>query len=157
MRSFVFNGITIPAAFKAIRCSRRSQLWNRQASIIMDLILSVCVFAVFGEKSSAQSQYESSTDFAKYAMKLRENALLKIESKVIMSPSKTVFSGDGPRYLTGPSLMRRGAALSGGPGWYHWRLGIITTIFWIGERPRGNNPGPNDRTSWDNDWAYTNS
>ena len=37
MRSFVFNDITIPVAFKAIRCSRRAQLWNRQASIIMDL------------------------------------------------------------------------------------------------------------------------
>jgi hypothetical protein len=37
MRSFVFNGITIPVVFKAIRCSRRAQLWNRQASIIMDL------------------------------------------------------------------------------------------------------------------------
>jgi hypothetical protein len=37
MRSFVFNGITIPVAFKAIRCSRRAQLWNRQASIIIDL------------------------------------------------------------------------------------------------------------------------
>jgi hypothetical protein len=37
MRSFVFNDITIPVAFKAIRCSRRAQLWNRQAWIIMDL------------------------------------------------------------------------------------------------------------------------
>ena len=37
MRSFAFNGITIPVAFKAIRCSRRAQLWNRQASIIKDL------------------------------------------------------------------------------------------------------------------------
>ena len=36
MRSFVFNDITIPVAFKAT-CSRRAQLWNRQASIIMDL------------------------------------------------------------------------------------------------------------------------
>jgi len=36
MRSFAFNGITIPVAFKAT-CSRRAQLWNRQASIIMDL------------------------------------------------------------------------------------------------------------------------
>jgi hypothetical protein len=34
--SFVFNGTTIPVAFKAT-CSRRAQLWNRQASIIMDL------------------------------------------------------------------------------------------------------------------------
>src|ERR1700742_5053576 len=36
MRSFVFNDITIAVAFKAT-CSRRAQLWNRQASIIMDL------------------------------------------------------------------------------------------------------------------------
>ena len=101
-------------------------------------------FCTFRGKASAQSQFESSTDFAKYAMKLGENALFKIEPKLIFSSSKSVFSvGDGPRYLTGPSLMGRGAALSGGPGWYPWRLGIITTIFWIGEPPRGYNPVPN--------------
>lgn len=102
---------------------------------------------------SAQSQYESSTDFAKYAMKLRESALLKVEPKVIMSPTKTVFTGSGPRYLTGPSLMGRGA-LSVGPGHYPWKMGIVTTIFWIGERPSGNNPVPNDRSSWDRNWSY---
>jgi hypothetical protein len=37
MRSFASNDITIPVVFKAIRCSRRAQLWNRQASIIIDL------------------------------------------------------------------------------------------------------------------------
>ena len=37
MRSFVPNIITIPVVFKAIRCSRRAQLWNRQASIVIDL------------------------------------------------------------------------------------------------------------------------
>ena len=37
MRSFAFNHITIPVAFKASRCSRRARLWNRQASIIKDL------------------------------------------------------------------------------------------------------------------------
>ena len=76
----------------------------------LSLILSVCVFTMIGGKTLAQSQYESSTDFAKYAMKLRENALLKIEPKVIMSPTKTVFTGDGPRYMTGPSLMGRGCS-----------------------------------------------
>jgi hypothetical protein len=121
----------------------------------LSLFLTVCVVAAIGGKASAQSQYESSTDFAKYAMKLRENALLKIEPKVIMSPTKTVFSGDGPRYNTGPSLMGREAALSGGPGRYSWKLGIITTIFWIGERPSGNNPVPNDRSSWDRNWYYS--
>jgi hypothetical protein len=37
MRSFYVNCITIPGGFKAIRCKRRAQLWNRQASIIIDL------------------------------------------------------------------------------------------------------------------------
>ena len=124
----------------------------------LSIIRSLCVVVlVFCGKAVAQSQYESSTDFAKYAMKLRENALLKIEPKVIMSPTKTVFNGDGPRYLTGPSLMGRDrdVALSSGPGRYPWKLGIATTIFWIGERPSGNNPVPNDRSSWDKNWYYS--
>jgi hypothetical protein len=37
MRSFVAKRITTPVVFKTIRYSRRAQLWNRQASIIMDL------------------------------------------------------------------------------------------------------------------------
>ena len=121
----------------------------------LSLTLWICVVAVIVAKASAESQYESSTDYAKYALKLRKNALLKLEPKVIMSPTKTVFTGDGPRYMTGPSLMGRGAALSGGLGRYSWKRGIITTIFWIGERPSGNNPVPNDRSSWDRNWSYS--
>ena len=141
-----------------MRLARIVSIKRGQIRFIMrlSLILSAFVFIVLGGKSFAQSQYESSTDFAKYAMKLRENALLKIEPKVIMSPTKRVFQGDGPRYVTGPSLMGRGgAALSGGPGRYPWKLGIVTTIFWIGERPSGNNPVPNDRSSWDRNWYYS--
>ena len=37
MRGLPREYITLPIAFKAIRESRRAQLWNRQASIIMDL------------------------------------------------------------------------------------------------------------------------
>src|SRR5260370_36080887 len=82
MRSFISKAITIPVAFKAICCGRRTQPWNRKASVIMDLILSAGVFAVFGVKASAQSRYESSTAFANYAMKLLENAHFKIEPNV---------------------------------------------------------------------------
>src|ERR1700736_139522 len=108
---------------------------------------------LFGGAAFAQSQYESSTDFAKYAMKLRENALLKVEPKVIMSPTKTTFTGDGPRYQTGPSLMGRSNGLAIGGGRYPWKMNIVTTIFWIGERPSGNNPVPNDKSSWDKYWS----
>ena len=37
MRSLLFKDVTIPGAFKTIPYSRRAQLWNRQASIMMDL------------------------------------------------------------------------------------------------------------------------
>jgi hypothetical protein len=37
MRSFLAYGITVPVVFKAVSYSRRVQLWNRQASIIMNL------------------------------------------------------------------------------------------------------------------------
>jgi hypothetical protein len=118
---------------------------------VLTIPLLFTVSALSSVSLFAQSQYESSTDFAKYAMKLRENALLKVEPKVIMSPTKTVFNGDGPRYVTGPSLMGRGS-LSVGPGRYPWKLNIVTTIFWVGERASGNNPVPNDKSSWDKYW-----
>ncbi|MEI8342932.1 MAG: hypothetical protein WCH43_15525 [Verrucomicrobiota bacterium] len=78
----------------------------------------------------AQSPYQSSSDFAKYAMKLRENALLKIEPQVVIPTSgSTIVSGR-----------------------YPWKNGIVTTIFWIGEAAAGNNPVPNHASSWDPDW-----
>jgi hypothetical protein len=77
-----------------------------------------------------QSPYQSSTDFAKYAMKLRESALLKIEPQVFV-----------------PTLSRTSVS-----GRYPWHQNIVTTIFWIGERPTQNNPVPNNVSSWDKEW-----
>jgi hypothetical protein len=195
MGSFVPNAIIILVAFKGIGCSRRALLWNRQASIIMDLVLSVCVFAVCSGKASAQSHDGSSTGFADYAMKLGEDPLIKLRDMTsarysAKAPPEMIEElnrhlevwvnyhqrghphkvnryarrrlqhharggSQGPRYVTGPSLIGRDAALSGGPGRYPWRRGIITTIFWIGERPRGHNPVPNVRSSWDKYWYYS--
>src|SRR5262245_21307816 len=36
---------------------------------------------------------------------------------------------------------------------YPWKSDIVTTVFWIGEKPSGNNPVPNRRSSWDRDWT----
>src|SRR5436305_958515 len=36
---------------------------------------------------------------------------------------------------------------------YPWKKNIVTTIFWIGEQPSGNNPVPNRVSSWDKDWS----
>jgi hypothetical protein len=36
---------------------------------------------------------------------------------------------------------------------YPWRLNITATVFWIGEQPSQNNPTPNNKSSWDQQWA----
>ena len=36
---------------------------------------------------------------------------------------------------------------------FPWRRDIVTTTFWIGERPGKNNPAPNRSSSWDMQWA----
>ena len=80
--------------------------------------------------TTAQSPYQSSADFAKYAMKLRESALLNIEPKVIIPTT--------------------GALLAGGR--FPWKTNIVTTVFWVGETPTVNNPVPNRSSSWDINW-----
>jgi hypothetical protein len=36
---------------------------------------------------------------------------------------------------------------------YPWKSSIVTTVFWIGEKPSTNNPVPNRVSSWDKEWT----
>jgi hypothetical protein len=36
---------------------------------------------------------------------------------------------------------------------FPWRKEIVTTVFWIGEKPTANNPVPNRSSSWDTNWT----
>lgn len=36
---------------------------------------------------------------------------------------------------------------------YPWKRSIVTTVFWIGEKPTENNPVPNRASSWDKEWS----
>jgi hypothetical protein len=47
----------------------------------------------------------------------------------------------------------RSVATSGPGGRYPWKERIVTTVFWIGEAPAGNNPVPNRSSSWDKQWS----
>ena len=38
-------------------------------------------------------------------------------------------------------------------GRFPWKREIVTTTFWVGEKPTRNNPVPNDKSSWDVQWA----
>lgn len=63
-------------------------------------------------------------------MKLRENALLKIEPQVMIpTTGRTMLSGR-----------------------YPWKTNIVTTVFWVGEQPTVNNPVANTSSSWDRQW-----
>jgi len=39
------------------------------------------------------------------------------------------------------------------PHGYPWKEAIVTTTFWIGEKPSANNPVPNRKSCWDPQWA----
>ena len=81
----------------------------------------------------AQSPYQSSEDFARYAMKLRESALLKIEPQVyVPTTSRPSFYANN--------------------GHYPWKTNIVTTVFWVGELPTPRNPVPNRTSAWDPNW-----
>lgn len=81
--------------------------------------------------ASAQSPYSSSSDFAKYAMKLRESAILKMEPQVVVPTSSRALGVSGK---------------------YPWKTRIVTTTFWVGEPAGGNNPVHNVSSSWDVNW-----
>ena len=63
-------------------------------------------------------------------MKLREQALLKVEPQVFI-----------------PTTSRPASAR------FPWKTNIVTTVFWIGEEAGGNNPVPNHKSSWDANWT----
>src|SRR5213082_1383879 len=84
---------------------------------------------VFGDEQST-SPYATAADFAKFAMKLREQALVKVEPQVLIPTSSH------------PAVQR-----------YPWKMSIVTTVFSVGEQASGNNPVPNYKSSWDYNWT----
>ena len=98
--------------------------------------------------ASAESPYKSSADFAKYAQKLRESALTKLEPSVEIGTTGRVSTRSETRNSGNSSVT--GAAAVGGR--YPWKLGIVTTVFWVGEKPTKRNPTPNWSSSWDVNW-----
>jgi hypothetical protein len=78
-----------------------------------------------------------------------EPAKVKLSKKSEKSSDETLVNVDSlafaPRHL-------KSASPTAGER-YSWKKEIVTTVFWIGETPSGNNPIPNRSSSWDKDWA----
>jgi len=93
-------------------------------------ILALLPLALASSAALGQSPYESTADFAKYAMKLRETAISNVEPQVFV-PS-----------TSHPTASR-----------FPWKTDIVTTVFWAGEMATANNPVPNHASSWDSEWS----
>jgi hypothetical protein len=107
---------------------------------------------IFGTSVFAQSRSDSATDLAKYAMKLPEKQLLRIQPKVIRYPASGGFQRSGLGDETGSAVSGRNS-LGLGSGEYAWKQGIATTVFWVGEQASDNNPVSNDKSAWDAGWV----
>lgn len=95
-------------------------------------LFAAALLALAGTVAHAQTTlYQSSADFAKYAMKLRESAILRMEPQVVIPTTSRTLGVSGK---------------------YPWKTGIVTTVFWIGEPAGGNNPVHNVSSSWDLNW-----
>jgi hypothetical protein len=103
-------------------------------NLLMKRLFTLSFICAFGTVAWAEDQstspYATAADFAKYAMKLRELALLKVEPQVFV-----------------PTASRPA------PTRFPWKTNIVTTVFWIGEQAGGNNPVPNYKSSWDLNWT----
>jgi hypothetical protein len=75
------------------------------------------------------SPYATASDFAEYAAKLREQSLLKVEPQVLAPTSSH------------PATQR-----------FPWKMNIVTTIFWIGEKQSTEKASREHESVWDKDW-----
>jgi hypothetical protein len=84
---------------------------------------------------------DDSESFRKTALLLRQRALFEASPTFIMVPAKPPFTN--ARRPNETALSR-----------YPWRLGITTTVFWVGEQATINNPVANDKSAWDGAWFF---
>jgi hypothetical protein len=66
----------------------------------------------------------------------------RMSEDVMVSLNSLAFA---PHHLNDPNMPAAQA--------FSWRQNIVTTVFWIGEEPSGNNPIPNQSSSWDKQWT----
>jgi len=117
----------------------------------LQIALCAGLLVCFGTHVSAQSRSDSAADFAKYAMKLPEKSLLKMEPNFIRPPANNRLRLSGSGTGNGSSVSERNS-IGAGSGEYAWKVGIATTVFWVGEQATVNNPVANDKSAWDSGW-----
>jgi hypothetical protein len=121
------------------------------ASLLKALSLLQWMFLFSFWSNPGLSQSQISPDYLQCAMQLRAGTLLKIQP--VISPNRSGYTYPTNSSDIGSSFLGRLTDPQGSFRRYPWKLNIVSTIFWIGERPTTNNPVPNDRSSWDGNWT----
>ncbi len=113
-------------------------VFSARSLILISLLLPVLAEASISDvvdsvkaRFSPDSGAMSGADFERMAMQIREKAIQQTRPPTVTIPTAPVL----------------------GFGKYPWHRNIMTTIFWIGERPTARNPVPNNRSAWDPNWA----
>jgi len=99
--------------------------------VLMPAMAQGSLYQDLKSKISGDSGAMSSADFERMAMQIRERAIQQTRPPAVTVPTAPVV----------------------GFGKYPWHRNIMTTVFWIGERPTARNPVPNNRSAWDANWA----
>jgi hypothetical protein len=85
-----------------------------------------------------------------------DSGVAKSEPAKVKFSKKSQRSSDD-RFSNLTSLALTPSELAGNPPKpgerFPWKRNIVTTVFWIGEQPSGNNPVPNQTSSWDKEWT----
>ena len=117
----------------------------------LQLVSCALLFFFWGTEAFSQSPAGDAVDFANYATKLRQSLSGRIESKMARTPiSSGLQVSDLSNEAVSGISVRNSRAL--GSGDYTWKLGIATTIFWIGEQPSVSDPVSNEKSAWDSSW-----
>ncbi len=96
---------------------------------------------------------EPGMDFADYGRRLEQAALLRFQPRVSLASTKIANKEANLTSSGEAACEHQAVALGATENRFPWKVSIVTTIFWIGERASANNPVPNNRSSWDRNWG----
>jgi hypothetical protein len=109
------------------RCRPRLAWLSRSKSLLRAFAYGAIILVVFSlhlwADEQSTSPYANAADFAKYATKLLEQAIDKVEPRIVIPSSSR------------PAVQR-----------YPWKMNIVATVFWAGEKG-------NRKTVWDRNWT----
>jgi hypothetical protein len=93
--------------------------------------------------SSITAMFAQSAPVKSVPAKIKESKKAdRMSEDVMVSLDSLAFT---PRHLTDTTPFSHAR--------FPWKQNIVTTVFWIGEEPSGNNPVPNRSSSWDHQWT----